>query len=140
MADRDHGTGPTDETRAAYVFGVTLQFDPPAATVSPDRIETIVRIPAPDPGREGWLLFRDRLWHGEVSDPERFRRPLRERLGLEDAPGIEIVDASFRELRTDASYLRDLRDAVESDPTPFADDDPDAVLHAYLGSSIHVRE
>ncbi|QHS16392.1 LWR-salt protein [haloarchaeon 3A1-DGR] len=132
--------GGPDRRSAAYVFRVTLRLDPSAAEVSPDRFETTVRVPAPEPGTDGWLLFRDRLWRGELGDPERFHPVVRELLGLGDAPGIAVVDVDFRELRTDESYLRSLRTAIESDPSPFAATDADTVLHQYLGSSIHVRD
>ncbi|WP_096389263.1 LWR-salt protein [Halopenitus persicus] len=135
ITDGDPGRG-----NAAYVFRVTLRFDPAAAEVSPDRFETTVRVPAPEPGTDGWLLFRDRLWHGELGDPERFHPTVREVLGLGDAPGVAVDGVAFRELRTDEAYLQSLRATIESDPSPFAAADAETVLHQYFGSSIHVRD
>ena len=125
---------------AAYVVGVAVRLDPPAAAVDPDRFETTMEIPASEPGAGGWLFFRDRLWRGEIGDEPSFRRLAEERLGLADAPGIEVVAADFRELRTDDAYLDALRDAIGADLRRFNAESVDEVLRKYLGSSVHVRE
>ncbi|SFH61137.1 hypothetical protein SAMN04488066_11242 [Halorubrum aquaticum] len=119
---------------AAYVFRVAFRLDPDGASADPDRFETTVEIPAVEPGEEGWLLFRDRLWRGEVGDAPSARRFLGERLG------VEVVEVDFRELRTDRTYLEALETEIAADPDRFNADDVDEVLHKYLGSSIHVRE
>src|SRR6056297_2381747 len=75
---------------AAYVFRVAVRLDPPDAAVDPDRFETTLEIPASDPGTDGWLFFRDRLWRGEVGDEPSFRRLTEERLGVADAPGVAV--------------------------------------------------
>ena len=124
---------------AAYVVRVAVRFDPPDAAVDPDRFETTLEIPASEPGTDGWLFFRDRLWRGEVGDGPSFRRLAEARLGVADAPGVEVVDVDFRELRTDEAYLDALRDAIVADLGPFNADSVDEVLAKYLGSSIHVR-
>jgi hypothetical protein len=118
---------------AAYVFRVTFELDPDRASVSPDRFETVVEVPAPEPGTEGWLLFRDRLWRGSVGDEPSTRAFLGERLG------VTIVEATFRELRTDRAYLDALETAIAADLSRFEADGVDEVLHKYLGSSVHVR-
>jgi hypothetical protein len=125
---------------AAYVVGVAVRLAPPAAAVDPDRFETTMEIPASEPGAGGWLFFRDRLWRGEIGDEPSFRRLAEERLGLADAPGIEVVAADFRELRTDDAYLDALRDAIAADLPRFNAESVDEVLRKYLGSSVHVRE
>jgi hypothetical protein len=125
---------------AAYVVGVAIRLDPPAAAVDPDRFETTMEIPASEPGTGGWLFFRDRLWRGEVGDETSFRRLAEERLGLADAPGVEVVAADFRELRTDDAYLDALKDAIAADLPRFNAESVDEVLRKYLGSSVHVRE
>ncbi|TKX53319.1 hypothetical protein EXE42_13135 [Halorubrum sp. SP3] len=125
---------------AAYVFRVGVRLDPPAATVDPDRFETTMEIPADDPGTDGWLFFRDRLWRGEIGDEPSFRRPAEERLGIADAAGVEVAAADFRELRTDEAYLDALKAAVADDLGRFNADSVDEVLRKYLGSSVHVRE
>ena len=124
---------------AAYVVSVAIRLDPPDAAVDPDRFETTMEIAASEPGTDGWLFFRDRLWRGEVGDDPSFRRLAEERLGLADAPGVAVVDADFRELRTDDAYLDALRDAVAADLPRFNAESVDEVLRKYLGSSVHVR-
>jgi hypothetical protein len=125
---------------AEYVFGVTVRFKPTEVDVSPDRFETTMSIPAPRPGFEGWRLFREWLWRGELTDDDRFTRVAEERLGLEAASGVDVVAVDFRELRTDRPYLDRLREAIAEDLEAYNADDVDSVLHKYLGSSIHVRE
>lgn len=118
---------------AAYVFRVTFELDPDRASVSPDRFETVVEVPAPEPGTEGWLLFRDRLWRGSVGDEPSTRAFLGDRLG------VTVVEAAFRELRTDRAYLDALETAIAADLSRFEADGVDEALHKYLGSSVHVR-
>ncbi|MES3160848.1 MAG: LWR-salt protein [Halorubrum sp.] len=126
---------------AAYVFTVTFELDPTTAAdgggaprLDPDRFETTVEVPAAAPGTSGWLLFRDRLWRGEVGDEASMRRFLGERLG------VEVVAVSFRELRTDEAYRDALRTAIAEDLTAFNAANVDEVVHKYLGSSVHVRD
>jgi hypothetical protein len=118
---------------AAYVFRVTFELAPDRASVSPDRFETVVEVPAPEPGTEGWLLFRDRLWRGAVGDDSSIRAFLGDRLG------VTVLEAAFRELRTDQAYLDALETAIAADLSRFEADGVDEVLHKYLGSSVHVR-
>ncbi|MFC5279753.1 LWR-salt protein [Halorubrum rubrum] len=119
---------------AAYVFRVTFRIDPEGARTDPDRFETTVEVPAAEPGAAGWLLFRDRLWRGEVGDEPSARRFLGERLG------VEVESVAFRELRTDRAYLDALEAAIDADRSRFNAESVDEVLHKYLGSSIHVRD
>ena len=119
---------------AAYVFRVTFRLDPESVSVDPDRFETTVEIPAAAPGDDGWLLFRDRLWRGEVGDRASMRRVASERLG------VDVEAIAFSELRTDEAYLDALQRAIADDLDAFNADSVDEVLHKYLGSSIHVRE
>ena len=125
---------------AAYVVSVAVRLDPPGAAVDPDRFETTMEIPASEPGTDGWLFFRDRLWRGEVGDEPSFRRLAEERLGLADTGSVEVVAADFRELRTDEAYLGALKDAIAADLPRFNAESVDEVLRKYLGSSVHVRE
>ncbi|WP_281194467.1 LWR-salt protein [Halorubrum sp. F4] len=122
---------------AAYVFRVTFRIDPDGASADPDRFETTVEIPAVEPDEEGWMLFRDRLWRGEVGDEPSARAFVGERLGVD---GIDVERVAFRELRTDRAYLDALEDAIAAQLPRFNADDVDEALHKYLGSSIHVRE
>ncbi|QKY17593.1 LWR-salt protein [Halorubrum sp. CBA1229] len=119
---------------AAYVFAVAFRLDPDGATVDPERFETTMEVPASDPGTDGWLFFRDRLWRGEIGDEPSFRTLASDRLG------VEVVDVEFRELRTDREYLDALRAAIAEDLGRFNADSVDEVLRKYLGSSVHVRE
>ncbi|PHQ37464.1 hypothetical protein DJ69_16845 [Halorubrum persicum] len=138
---------------AAYVFAVTFRLDPDEATVDPDRFETTLEIPASEPGADGWLFFRDRLWRGEIGDEPSFRRLASDRLWrgeIGDEPsfrrlasdrlGVEVVAADFRELRTDQGYLDALTREIAADLDRFNAESADEVCHKYLGSSIHVRE
>ncbi|RLM72799.1 LWR-salt protein [Halorubrum sp. Atlit-26R] len=125
---------------AAYVVSVAVRLDPPAASVDPDRFETTMEIRASEPETDGWLFFRDRLWRGEIGDEPSFRRLAEERLGLAGAPGVAVVGADFRELRTDEAYLDALKDAIAADLARFNADSVDEVLRKYLGSSVHVRD
>ena len=126
--------------QAAYVFGVAFRLDPPAAAVDPDRFETTMEVPASEPGTDGWLFFRDRLWRGEIGDEPAFRRVAAERLGVAGSEAVEVTAVEFRELRTDEAYRDALRDAIAADLAPFNADSVDEVVHKYLGSSVHVRE
>ncbi|ELZ45948.1 hypothetical protein C463_05940 [Halorubrum californiense DSM 19288] len=125
---------------AAYVCRVAVRFDPPDAAVDPDRFEVTVELPASEPGTDGWLFFRDRLWRGEIGDEPSFRRLAAGRLGIADAPGVEVAAVDFRELRTDEAYRGALTDAIAADLGPFNADSVDEVLRKYLGSSVHVRD
>lgn len=125
---------------AAYVFRVELRFDPPDAAVDPERFEVTMEVPASEPGTDGWLFFRDRLWRGEVGDGPSFRRLAASQLGVADAAGVAVAAADFRELRTDEAYLDALTDAIAADLDRFNADSVDEVLHKYLGSAVHVRE
>ncbi|MFC6890734.1 LWR-salt protein [Halorubrum trueperi] len=119
---------------ATYVFRVTVRLDPDGATLDPDRFEATMEIPASEPGEDGWLFFRDRLWRGEIGDLDAFRAFASELL---DA---DVVDASFRELRTDDAFLDALKVEIGGDLDPFNADSVDEVLRKYLGSSVHVRD
>jgi len=119
---------------AAYVFAVAFRLDPDGATADPDRFETTMEVPASDPGDDGWLFFRDRLWRGEIGDEPSFRSLASDRLG------VAVTEASFSELRTDRDHLEALKAEVAADLGRFNADSVDDVLHKYLGSSVHVRE
>ncbi|MFC7187396.1 LWR-salt protein [Halorubrum yunnanense] len=119
---------------AAYVFAVTFRLDPDGAAVDPGRFETTMEVPASEPGTDGWLFFRDRLWRGEIGDEPSFRTLASDRLG------VEVVGASFRELRTDREHLDALRAAIAANLARFNADSVDDALRKYLGSSVHVRE
>ena len=118
---------------AAYVFAAAFRLDPDGAAVDPDRFEATMEIPASEPGTDGWLFFRDRLWRGEIGDEPTFRTLASDRLG------VEVVAVAFRELRTDREQLDALRREITDDLTRFNADSVDEVLRKYLGSSIHVR-
>lgn len=125
---------------AAYVFRVELRLKPEDAAVDPERFETTMELPASEPGTDGWLYFRDRLWRGQIGDESSFRQVTAERLGVADAAGIEVVAVDFRELRTNRDHLEKFKAAIAADLDRFNADAVDDVLHKYLGSSIHVRE
>lgn len=119
---------------ASYVFRVRFTLSPRRARIDPDAFETVLRIPAPRPGEEGWLLFRDALWRGEANDEEHVRRLCADRLPA----GVEVLSATFAEFETDEAYLEELRDAVDDDLTAFRADSVREAVHKYFGSSIRV--
>ncbi|SDY39021.1 LWR-salt protein [Halobellus clavatus] len=118
---------------AAYVFRVTVRLSAASdVTVTPDTVETVVDVEAAPPGDDGWLLFRDALWHGDVAD-ERHARDL-----AASWVAAPVVDVSFSELRLDEAYRDALRAAIAANPSSFRGDHPQDVLHRHLGSSIRV--
>jgi len=119
---------------AAYVFRVEFRLDPDGVGTDPETFETVVERPAPPPGDEGWQLFRDWLWRGQLNDEPRFREVAAEWLG------VPVVTASFRELRTDRAYLDAFRSAIAADPGAYNAENADEAIRNYLGSSVHVRE
>lgn len=121
---------------AAYVFRVAFTLSPRRARIDPERFETTLRIPAPEPGTEGWRLFRDALWRGEANDTEHARRLCADRL----PDGVEVLSATFREFETDEAYLEALRAAIEADLDAFRSDSVRDTLHKYFGSSIRVGD
>jgi len=116
---------------AAYVFRVTFGLDAPVVDVDPARFETVVRNPAAEPGTDGWRFFEAALWRGAVTD-EAHARSL-----AEDWLSVPVESVTFSELVADEAYLDALRDAITTSDA--FDDDPRAVLHAHLGSSIRVE-
>ena len=118
---------------AAYVFRVRFRLDPDGVRVDPHEFKTVLRIPAPTPGEEGWLFFQQNLWRGAVGD-ERHMQSV-----AEDSLGVSVDSISFSELETDRSYLNELKGEIAADLDRFNADSVDAVLHNHLGSSIHVR-
>jgi hypothetical protein len=120
---------------AEYVFGVTVRIDPTVddVRVDPRSFETTLYRRADPPGADGWLFFRDNLWHGEANHPDHLREVAAEAL---DVP-VAAVD--FRELRTDEAYLDALKAEIAANLDLFNADATTEVLSKYLGSSIHVR-
>lgn len=118
---------------AAYVFRVRFRLDPNEGRVDPNEFETVLRIPAAEPGAEGWLFFQRHLWRGEIGDESHFRSVAENHLG------VPVEAVTFSELETDQRYLDALTDEIAADLSRFNADSVDEVLHKYLGSSIHVR-
>ena len=118
---------------AAYLFRVRFRLDPDDVRVDPNEFETVLRIPAVDPGDEGWLFFQRNLWRGNVGDEGHLRSV------AEDHLGVPVEAISFSELETDEASLGALKDEIAADLGLFNADSVDEVLHKYLGSSIHVH-
>ena len=118
------------------MFRVRFILSPRRVELDPDEFETTVRIPAPRPGADGWLLFRDALWRGEANDATHARDLVRERL----PEGVEVLSATFSEFETDPEYREALEAAVADDLGAFRAESVREALHKYFGSSIHVRE
>lgn len=125
---------------AAYVFRVRFRLDPAGVRVDPEEFETVVRVPAGEPGGEAtgsaydWLFFRDNLWRGEVNAPEQLRESAAELLG------VEVVSVSFRELETDSEYFEALKAEMRADLDRFNADTVEGAVTKYLGSSIRVTD
>ncbi len=119
---------------AAYRFVVTFRLAHDGLAVDPDTFETTVRKPAPEPGTEGWLFFRNTLWHGEISDPEPFETRLGERLG------VEVLDADFRAFECAPEERAALAAAIESNADAFGADTAEGVVHDHFGSALEVAE
>ncbi|MFC7202528.1 LWR-salt protein [Haloferax namakaokahaiae] len=119
---------------ATYVFRVGFRLDTaPGVRTTPETFETTVRVPAATPGEDGWLLFRDALWRGELND-ERHGRRL-----AESWLGVPIDACSFSELQTTEEELAALREAIASDLDAFNAESVREVLHKYFGSAIRVE-
>ena len=118
---------------AAYVFRIRFRLDPDEVRVDPNEFETVLRIPAVEPGQTGWLFFQQHLWRGEVGD-ERYMRSV-----AEEYLGVAVSAASFSELETDEAYLGALKSTIAGELETFNADSVEEVLHKYLGSSIHVQ-
>lgn len=118
---------------AAYVFRVRFRLEPDEVRVDPREFETVVRKPAPEPGEEGWMFFRDTLWRGEAGDEKHVRTLAEEWL---DVP---VSSASFSEFETDEEYREALEDEIEKNLDPFNADSVTEVFHKYFGSSIRVK-
>ena len=120
---------------AEYVFRVRFRLAPEGGvSASPEEFETVLRVPAADPGDpdDEWLFFRDNCWRGEVAD----ERHLSDR--AEEMLGVPVVSVSFSELATDEAYLDALKAAIAENIDEFGDDTASRVLTTYLGSSIRV--
>ncbi|MFB9809792.1 LWR-salt protein [Haloarcula sebkhae] len=123
-----------DGATAQYVFRVEIRLEPDADGLwtDPDRFETTLYRTADDPGKSGWLFFRNTLWRGELADEPHFRRL------VEDELGCPVVSASFSELRTDEAHFDALKAQIADDLSLFNADSVSEVLTKYLGSSIRV--
>jgi len=119
---------------AAYVFRVDVRLDPDDVRVDPQTFETVLRVPAAQPGESGWLFFQHNCWRGAANNPAH----LRER--FENELGVAVDSVSFRELETDRRYLDSLENAIADDLGRFNAESVDEVLHNHLGSSIHIRD
>jgi hypothetical protein len=117
---------------AAYVFRLRFRPSTTELVLSPAEFETVAEWPAPTPGEDGWLRFRELCWRGEASDPAFLRDQLSEWLGL------PVVEASFSELRTDQAYLDAWEAAVADNLELFSADSVRAVRHRFFGSSVRV--
>ena len=133
MTDADDG-GDTDD--AEYVFGCRVRLDPDVSGLraEPNEFEATLFREADPPGEDGWLFFRDNLWHGELNDPDYFRDL------TEDALGVTVLSVDFRELRTDEAYLDALEAEIGANLTLFNAETVPEVRSKYLGSSIRVRD
>ena len=119
---------------AQYRFRVRIRLEPPAddVTVDPETFETACSLAAPKPGTEGWRLFRELLWRGEVADQAYARRHFSEKLG------VAVDRVEFAALETDAAYLEALEEAIATDLEAFRADDVTEVRSKYFGSSLEV--
>jgi len=119
---------------ASYVFGVRFRLDPDELRADPDTFETVVRIPAAEPGTDDWLFFQRNLWRGKGGDESHLRSLIESHLG------VPVEQVRFSELETDKQYLKALKTEIAADLGAFNADSVDEALHQHLGSSIHVYE
>lgn len=118
---------------ASYVFRVRYRLDTaPGVRADPHRSETTVRVSAVTPGENGWLLFRDALWRGEVND-EKYARTL-----AESWLNVPVESCSFAEFQTSEAELDALSEAIAANLDAFNADSVREVLHKYFGSAIRV--
>ena len=82
---------------AAYVFRVRFRLDPDEVRVDPNEFETVLRMPAAEPGDEGWLFFQRNLWRGNIGDEGHLRSV------AEDHLGVPVASVSFSSSRYDWS-------------------------------------
>lgn len=117
-----------------YVFRVRFRLVPsdPAVSVEPATFETVLRREAPPPGEDGWLFFRDNLWHGAVNDERYLRETASETLG------VEVDSVTFSELVCTEAYLEDLHEEISTSLDLFRADDATEVVSKYLGSSVRL--
>lgn len=126
--------------KAAYVSDVAFRVSTAGAVLDPNWFEPTLRLVAPTLGDSpteeclDWLFFRDRLWRGDISD----EAPLRD--AASDWLGVELVELTFSQLRTDNEYLGVLTREIGADRSRFSAASADETLHQSLGSSIHVVE
>lgn len=119
---------------ARYAFVVSFRLDAEkGVSVEPDTFETRLFRQADSPGEEGWLFFRNYLWHGALNDPEHAREC------FERALGVEVIGVEFRGLYTDEAYLTALHEAVGANLELFNAGTVAGALSKYLGSSIQVE-
>ncbi len=119
---------------ARYVFTIQFRLEPDMGVgIEPNRFETRLSRRAEPPGEEGWLFFRNHLWHGALNDPEHAHTLFGEALG------VTVTNAEFRGLHTDAEYLDSLREAVAENLDLFNAETVDGAISKYLGSSIQVE-
>jgi hypothetical protein len=118
---------------ASYVFHVRFRLDPSGMRAEPEEFETTLVREADEPGGDGWLFFRDRLWRGGVGDERHMREFVEERLG------VRVEGVEFRRFEVTEAELEALEAEIERDLGPFRAESTTEVLHKYFGSSIEVR-
>lgn len=123
-----------DDPTAEYVFRVVLRIisNDTDVRIVPDTFETTLFIRASEPGRDGWLFFRNVLWRGEVNAPDVVRR-----LAV-DALGEPVETVEFRELQAETAYFDALREEISTDLDLFNAETVEEALTKYLGSSIRI--
>jgi hypothetical protein len=121
---------------ARYVFRLRFRLVPgtPDLSTDPETFETTLFRRADPPGEDGWLFFRDNCWRGDLADEAHFCEL------SEEALGVPVESATFRELQATPAYLADLKAAIADDLGLFNADSVTEVLSKYLGSSIRVVE
>ncbi|USZ70656.1 LWR-salt protein [Natronosalvus halobius] len=119
---------------AHYAFLVEARLTPvdPGLTIDSPVVERRCLLAAPEPGDQGWRLFRDLLWRGELGDERHARALIAEKLGQP----VEAVE--FRAFYADEPYLEALKSAIGDDLESFKADDVTEVLSKYFGSSLEV--
>ena len=119
---------------AAYAFRVRFRLEPTDVSLEPSTFDTRAYLAAAEPGEDGWLLFRDVCWRGDVNDESYVCDLFTERLG------VPVEAVSFAALHLDSAYRERLHAEIATQLDAFNAESVSAVISKYLGSSVIVED
>jgi hypothetical protein len=117
-----------------YVFRVRFGLATSGVDATPDTFETVVRLPAAPPGDDdgAWRFFEEWLWHGDLTDEQRFTPVVEEWLS------VPVRSVRFSELVVDETYHEAWTEAVADEVERYNAATVREVRHQHLGSSIRI--